>query len=87
MLPVLSSCVIGLPDEDYGNVVHAIVELTPGAAVTDEELTAHLAARLVSYKCPSEVRVVEQLPITAAHKLDHVALRRVARGEQDLSTG
>jgi long-chain acyl-CoA synthetase len=34
-----------------------------------------------------EVRVVGQLPITAAHKLDRVALRRAARGEQELATG
>jgi long-chain acyl-CoA synthetase len=35
----------------------------------------------------TEVRVVGQLPITAAHKLDRVALRRAARGEQRLATG
>jgi bile acid-coenzyme A ligase len=47
---VLSSCVIGLPDDDYGNVVHAIVELR--GEVTDSELKDHLAARLVPYKIP-----------------------------------
>lgn len=47
---VLSSCVIGLPDEDYGNVVHAIVELS--GDVPDDELRSHLAERLVSYKLP-----------------------------------
>lgn len=47
---VLSSCVIGLPDEDYGNVVHAIVELS--GDVTDQELRDFLAARLVTYKLP-----------------------------------
>jgi bile acid-coenzyme A ligase len=47
---VLSSCVIGLPDEDYGNVVHAILETRED--VSDEDLRAHLAARLVTYKLP-----------------------------------
>jgi bile acid-coenzyme A ligase len=47
---VLSSCVIGLPDEDYGNVVHAILETRED--VSDEELRAHLAARLLTYKLP-----------------------------------
>jgi bile acid-coenzyme A ligase len=47
---VLSSCVIGLPDEDYGSVVHAIVE-TRGD-VSDDELRTHLSERLVSYKLP-----------------------------------
>jgi bile acid-coenzyme A ligase len=47
---VLSSCVIGLPDEDYGNRVHAIVQTA--REVTDEELRAFLAERLVTYKQP-----------------------------------
>ena len=51
------------------------------------EVSAYCASQLVDYKCPTEVRVVGQLPITAAHKLDRVALRRAARGEQRLATG
>jgi bile acid-coenzyme A ligase len=48
---VHSCCVIGLPDDDKGNVVHAIVEAEPGT--TDEaELRSFLAERLVSYKLP-----------------------------------
>jgi bile acid-coenzyme A ligase len=47
---VLSACVIGLPDEDYGNVVHAIVEVA--GEVDDDDLRRHLSWRLVSYKIP-----------------------------------
>ena len=47
---VASSCVIGLPDEEYGNTVHAIVQ--PHGLVTDRELEAYLAERLVKYKRP-----------------------------------
>jgi bile acid-coenzyme A ligase len=50
---VLSSCVIGLPDPDYGNVVHAIVEVR--IDVTDDELFTHLAERLVTYKRPRTI--------------------------------
>jgi acyl-CoA synthetase (AMP-forming)/AMP-acid ligase II len=47
---VASSCVIGLPDEEYGNAVHAIVQaLEP---LTTTELETFLAARLVKYKRP-----------------------------------
>jgi bile acid-coenzyme A ligase len=47
---VLSAAVIGLPDEDLGNRVHAIVQTT--SSVSDEELHAFLAERLVRYKIP-----------------------------------
>ena len=47
---VASSCVIGLPDEDYGNVVHAIVQARE--SLTASELEAFLRARLAKYKVP-----------------------------------
>ena len=51
--PSVQSCaVIGLPDEDLGNRIHAIVQARPGASVTEDELRAHLADKLVRYKIP-----------------------------------
>lgn len=61
---VLSCCVIGLPDEDLGARVHALVELSPGMseAVPDDELRAHVAARLTGIKVPTTwERVTEPL--------------------------
>lgn len=50
--PDVASCaVIGLPDEDRGNVVHAIVEADP-AAVSSDDLARWLSDRLVAYKVP-----------------------------------
>jgi long-chain acyl-CoA synthetase len=49
--------------------------------VNAAEISAHCASRLVGYKCPTEVRILGQLPITANQKLDHVALRREALEE------
>jgi bile acid-coenzyme A ligase len=72
---VLSSCVIGLPDEDYGNVVHAIVELAPGAEVTDEDLKAHLSERLVSYKLPRSFERSDRPLRDEAGKMRRSALR------------
>jgi bile acid-coenzyme A ligase len=53
---VASSCVIGLPDEEYGNAVHAIVQaLEP---VPDSELDDFLRARLTRYKRPRSYEFV-----------------------------
>jgi long-chain acyl-CoA synthetase len=51
-----------------------------------DEISAYCASRLVDYKCPTEVRMVGQLPITGALKLDRVALRRTVLGEQEATT-
>jgi bile acid-coenzyme A ligase len=47
---VVSSAVIGLPDDDLGNRVHALVQTS--APVSDEELVEHVRARLAPYKVP-----------------------------------
>jgi len=50
--PGVRGCaVIGLPDEDMGNLVHAIVDV-PEGNVAEDELVAHLNERLVRYKVP-----------------------------------
>ena len=80
--------VVGVPDARTGGerLVAFVVPRT-GKIVDAAEISAYCASRLVNYKCPTEVRVVGQLPITAAQKLDRVALRRAVRGEQELATG
>ncbi|QGG96354.1 AMP-binding protein [Actinomarinicola tropica] len=59
--PAVSSCaVIGLPDEDLGNVVHAVVHLDPSAPEpSDDDLRAFLAERLVRYKIPRSFERVD----------------------------
>jgi bile acid-coenzyme A ligase len=47
---IQSSCVIGLPDEDLGNRIHAIVQVEGN--VTEAEMREHVAARLERRKVP-----------------------------------
>lgn len=49
---VQSSAVIGLPHEDLGNAVHAIVHLHPDVVVDPDELAEFVGQRLVRYKVP-----------------------------------
>jgi len=76
---VRSSAVIGLPDDDLGNRLHAIVD-APGG-VTEETLRAHLAERLVVYKIPKTFEWVSEPLRDDAGKLRRSALReeRLAR--------
>ena len=74
-------CVIGLPDEDRGNVVHAIVEADPDALDVDE-LLAFTAERLARYKVPRSVEIVDDPLRDDAGKVRRAALpRRAARTE------
>jgi bile acid-coenzyme A ligase len=54
---VASSAVIGLPDEDLGQTVHALVQTL--RAVADDELRAHLAQRIVHYAIPRSFERVD----------------------------
>ena len=53
---VTSSCVIGLPDEEYGNAVHAVIQAA--GALTASELDQFLGARLAKYKRPRSYEFV-----------------------------
>jgi bile acid-coenzyme A ligase len=70
---VRSSCVIGLPDEDLGSVVHAIVETAE--EVSDEALEAHVAERLAGYKRPRSYERVDHPLRDEAGKVRRSALR------------
>ena len=78
--------VVGVPDERTGGerLVAFVVPRT-GENIDPSEISAHCASQLVGYKCPTEVRVVGQLPVTGAQKMDRMALRRAARGEQEVA--
>jgi long-chain acyl-CoA synthetase len=67
---VHEAAVFGVPHERLGEEVAAVVLPRPGALLTPEELQAHVAAKLASFKVPSRVLVVEKtLPRNAAGKI------------------
>jgi acyl-CoA synthetase (AMP-forming)/AMP-acid ligase II len=66
---VASCAVIGVPDERWGERVHAVVVLEPGCALDINELRSHLKARIAGYKAPHSLETIEALPISAAGKI------------------
>jgi long-chain acyl-CoA synthetase len=71
--------VIGVPDEEMGEAVRAVVQLVEGVGWTPQlaqELLDHCRARLAHFKCPRSVDVVDELPRTPTGKLLKHVLRR-----------
>lgn len=69
--PDVAECaVIGVPDEMWGERVHAIVRLRPGAVEDEVALIAHCRSVIAGYKCPRSVSFrSEPLPLSAAGKV------------------
>ena len=72
---VTDVAVIGVPDAQWDEVGCAIVTLTPGAALTLDELNRYGSARLGRYKLPKSLVVVDELPRNVTGKVNRVALR------------
>ncbi len=69
--------VIGCPDEQWGEIVCAVVVPVAGAAATAEALAAHCQSLIASYKKPRKVVFVDELPRMVSGKVDKKALRAV----------
>ena len=72
---VADTAVVGVPDEQWGESVKAVVELRAGADVTADGLIAFCAEHLAGYKKPRTVDFVAELPRDAAGKLLKRAIR------------
>jgi bile acid-coenzyme A ligase len=87
---VLSSVVVGLPDDDLGQKVHAIVQIdnSSGTRVTQEELRDFLGNLLVRFKIPRSFEFVDEGLRDSAGKVRRSALRdeRIVRRQTSTSS-
>ena len=72
---VAGSIAIGLPSDEFGQRVHAIFEMRPGAAVAIEDVHAFISERLAPYKRPESYEIVEVQLRDDAGKVRRGALR------------
>ena len=68
--------VVGVPDDRFGEQVAVVVSpRQPGHPPSLEDLQAHCRTLIAGYKIPRQLRVVEELPLTAAGKPDSKVAR------------
>jgi len=72
---VSMSAVIGVPDEKWGERVHAVIVLRPGADLDEAAVIAHCKTLIAGYKCPRSVEFRTELPVSPAGKLQKFVLR------------
>ena len=72
---VAEACVIGVPDEKWGETVKALVVLKPGAEADEQALIAHCRDRLTHFKCPTSIEFRDQFARTATGKLQKFKIR------------
>jgi fatty-acyl-CoA synthase len=87
---VAEVAVFGLPDEKWGETACAVIRPVPGAVVDECELIEYCSQRLASYKKPTSVLVVDQIPRDDAGEPQKSILReRVsnARGSPGAANG
>ncbi len=67
--------VIGVPHDKWGETVKAMVVLTSGSDVSEDELIRYCRDRMTHYKCPTSVEFRDELARTATGKLQKFKLR------------
>ena len=72
------AAVVAKPDEKWGEVPCAFVELKPGASTTEADLIAFSRETLASFKAPKQV-VFQELPKTSTGKIQKFELRQRAK--------
>ena len=67
--------VFGIPSEDWGESVHALVVASPGVELSDQDVIGFAREHLASYKIPRSVSFTDEIPRTGSGKI----LKRVLR--------
>jgi fatty-acyl-CoA synthase/long-chain acyl-CoA synthetase len=72
---ILDAAVFGVPDDEWGERVHAAIEVRAGETLVADEVIAFCRRHLAGYKVPREVTLHERLPRDSAGKLVKRVLR------------
>jgi acyl-CoA synthetase (AMP-forming)/AMP-acid ligase II len=66
---IYEAAVFGVPSDEWGESVHAVVVCRPGAELSEADVVAHARDHLASYKIPRSISWMDELPKTGSGKI------------------
>jgi fatty-acyl-CoA synthase len=78
---VAQVAVFGVPDEFYGEIVCAWIQLHGGETMTEDDVADYCRTGLAHFKVPARIRFVEEFPMTVTGKLQKFRMREIETGE------
>jgi fatty-acyl-CoA synthase len=77
---VFDCVVVGVPDDRWGEMVVALLQMRDSVAIDDAALAAHARTTLAGYKVPKQFVALDSLQRSPAGKADYKLLREIAAG-------
>lgn len=72
---VATAIVFGIPDDYWGEAVHAVIVPEVGASLTEADIIAHCRDNLAGYKKPKSVEFLSELPVSGYGKVQRKEMR------------
>jgi len=74
---ITNACVVGVPDAEWGQVVTAMVQLSPSSSLTEVDLLEFSKEQLAGYKQPRLILFAKEIPQTASGKVSRVEVEKM----------
>jgi fatty-acyl-CoA synthase/long-chain acyl-CoA synthetase len=65
---IVDVAVFGIPSEEWGELIHAVLVLKPGESLSEEDVIAYSREHLASYKIPRSISYIDEIPRTGSGK-------------------
>ena len=72
---IIDAAVVGVPDDKWGETVKGFVILKEGVELTEQDIIASTKEKIASYKCPTSINFIQEMPRNPSGKI----LRRELR--------
>lgn len=76
---IYDAAVAGTPDDVWGQIIVAFIELEPKKNMTEDEVIEFCKDKIASYKKPRIIKFVKNIPLTKSGKMNRVRIREMAQ--------